>query len=396
MIPIRPQPGSSRSLSSFVGRIQPTEDALQMLERGVDLLVSDPRRMGKTQFLRYLAREAASDWVSVMIDFEDVHTATAFLERAAQALSGEQALSAQFRQTVLAFFRTFEGAEVGVATVGSLKLSAAFEGQDPLVLLDRIVSQLDRERADGRGVLLLLDEVPIAIRNIERREGADAARSVLQTLRRLTQTTRHVRWVVCGSIGFHHVLRAIGATQGDINSLTNLPLGPLAESESWELANRLLLGAGCAPGDIDDESVRTHAEECGAIPFLMHHLGLLIEQRGWRAPTPAQVRSAFVDLLNDHDGSHAVDHFVERLDENYGANAALARAILDAIAQGGAVTASEIATQFSNAATAEDIGQILDLLTRDHYLRMTSRRFEWRYTVIKRIWAHRRHLETVL
>jgi len=89
-----------------------------------------------------------------------------------------------------------------------------------------------------------MDEVPVAIGNIARNEGANEANLLLQTLRALRRRGSRLRWIVCGSVGFHHVLRHCGATQGVLNDLVNLPLGPLEPRDATELAQRLFLGIG--------------------------------------------------------------------------------------------------------------------------------------------------------
>lgn len=46
--PIVPQPGNDRNPAHFVGRAETTTRARRRLGAGANLLLTDPRRMGKT------------------------------------------------------------------------------------------------------------------------------------------------------------------------------------------------------------------------------------------------------------------------------------------------------------------------------------------------------------
>ena len=55
--------------------------------------------------------------------------------------------------------------------------------------------------------------------HIASKEGPDAANHLLQTLRSLRRQGSRLRWIVCGSVGFHHVLRQCNATEGVVNDV---------------------------------------------------------------------------------------------------------------------------------------------------------------------------------
>ena len=56
--PIEPQPGSDRDPANFVGRTAITSQARKRLQVGANLLLTDPRRMGKTFWMHtFAARE---------------------------------------------------------------------------------------------------------------------------------------------------------------------------------------------------------------------------------------------------------------------------------------------------------------------------------------------------
>lgn len=87
--PISPQPGSASDPAHFVGRHRTTRLARQLLHDGANLALTDPRRMGKTYWMRYLCA-TTHEFAVVRIDYEGVRTVREFLVRTAQAIGHEQ------------------------------------------------------------------------------------------------------------------------------------------------------------------------------------------------------------------------------------------------------------------------------------------------------------------
>lgn len=262
---ITPQPGSARDPRNFVGRERTTETATRKLLNGSNLLLNDPRRMGKTYWLSYFA-ETTRDFDPVLIDYEGVRTREEFLLRTVEALRKNHHFGNRYLETLKAFFDNFD------TTFGSgpVKVKVALQHQSPAKLLaDALVAVSENSPTT---VLICMDEVPLALLGIAGAEGPESAREVLHTLRLLRQNLGNVRWIVAGSVGFHHVLTACGTTEGDINDLDSLPLGPLTSLEGEELAARLLLGIG---RDVDQGTVNRLVERTGAIPYLLHKVAPL-------------------------------------------------------------------------------------------------------------------------
>ena len=89
------------------------------------------------------------------------------------------------------------------------------------------------------------------------------------------------------SIGFHHVLRKINTTQGVLNDLNPVPLGPLAGQEAEELASRLLLGI---EQPTIDTVVNELIEVSGGVPFLLHKIVKTLDERHKNVINPHDVR----------------------------------------------------------------------------------------------------------
>jgi len=373
--PIPPQPGSSIDPSHAVGRRQVTEVARRELLRDNNLALTDPRRMGKTVWLDLFCADPGPGLSAVKVDYEGVKTTEEFLTRTLTALRAFSSLPKRARAGLTAFF---DGWEVGV---GPLSVKPALAHKSKLEMLTLAVDAVADAMPEETRLVIAMDEVPMAIDNISSNEGADAAGQLLQTLRTLRRNQPKLGWIVCGSIGFHHVLRRCRVTEGVINDLVNLPLGPFTDIEARELAHRLTLGIE-RPATMDVTDLL--AQRAGHIPFLIHALAHQLEDMGTGPLTQADVERAFDDFVHDRDASRAITHLVTRLDQ-YGDRASLAERVLDLIALQGA-------TPDVGLVGMGDLGSVVDDLVDDHYLTRTADGLAWRYEVLRIVWVTRRNL----
>jgi hypothetical protein len=371
MEPLLPQPGSPIDPRNAVGRTRTTDRARKEISAGNNLALNDPRRMGKTVWLDLFCASPGSDLEAVKIDYEGVHTCEEFLLRTVAALSAHQSLPSQAVRKIRSLFESVE-------IEGPVTVKVGLSTRAPNDLLSDTIRSVD-ENLDGAISLVIgMDEVPIAIGNIARTEGAGAANHLLQTLRSLRRNGSKLRWIVCGSVGFHHVLRQCEATEGAVNDLVNLPLGPLEDDEARELGQRLFIGIG---RQANEETLSALVRDSGAIPYLIHALAHRLHEAGNGAVSASEVADAFTEFMDDRDDSRAVTHLVTRLDPLYGERARAAEHLLDRVAV-------EIAIQGTDA----DCEGVLDDLCDDHYLSIRAGIVRWRYDVLRRIWAHRRRL----
>ena len=373
--PIEPQPGSDRDPANFVGRAAITSQARKRLQVGANLLLTDPRRMGKTFWMHtFAAREKR--FHCYFIDYEGVFTVNDFLIRTADALVKGGTLPTRAFQKLKTIF---DNCDIEISSPITIK--SYHRQTSPHVLLTDILSTLDGEENDVIP-LVMMDEVPMAVNNIAEREGAGAAEEILQTLRALRQRTTRVRWIVTGSVGFHHVLRKTNMTQGVLNDLESLPLGPLPRDEADELARRLLLGVGQEPlDDVVNELIAVS----GGIPFLLHKLVGALAQRCYTAFSPSDVRECFENFIDDPDEFRWFEHYLTRVTPHYGEHAQVADQILrQTLSQTNEWTPVDSLTQ------GEEFSDVLEDLIKDHYLERRGRSVRWRYPALQYIWARKK------
>jgi hypothetical protein len=376
MDPLLPQPGSSIDPRHAVGRSATTKRARRDLRANNNLALTDPRRMGKTVWIDLFCADPGDGLTAIKIDYEGVRTSEGFVLRTVQALAPHRGLPGKTLEKLRGMF------EVDVAvTAGPVRIKAGVASRSPATLLEETFTSVNDHVPANALIVIAMDEVPMALANISAEESPTAAGTLLQTMRELRRRQgSNLRWIVSGSVGFHHILRKCDATEGAINDLVNLPLGPLPASEATELAERLLLGIERAP---EPGTVDALVEVTDGIPYLIHALTHWLADAGTGAVSPDDVVGAFDAFVELRDESRAVTHLLTRLDPLYGETTPVAETILDTVALAGEVDASMFAHERA----------VLVNLVDDHYLAEHDARLSWRYEALRRIWSQRRGLK---
>jgi hypothetical protein len=194
--------------ADIVGRDRDIAAIWDLLNRSrATLLLNEPRRIGKTSVLVRLSQNPPDPWLCVCQSFQGVTSTVGLVEMALNDIQRHQRLSKRARNVARAFGRarartTVKGVE--------FELASPFKA-DPIAALQRALHDVD-EALEDRRLLLAWDEVPDMITAIADNEGINAATHALALLRRFreSQDADSIRWLLTGSVGFHHVVRRLG------------------------------------------------------------------------------------------------------------------------------------------------------------------------------------------
>lgn len=390
--PLAPSPGYQMDPRDIVGRAGAVALIWELLDRSsATLLLNEPRRIGKTSVLVLLADAPPHPWLCVRQSFQGVSTTIGLVELALGGIQQHRSLSQRARKSVLAFL-VAANPKVSVEGV-EFQLALPFR-DDPIGALERALTDVDAALGDRR-LLLAWDEVPDMIAAIADNEGDAAATQALALLRRFREgQDRSIRWLLTGSVGFHHVVRRLG--RGDLlNDAENVDLGPLDPDWTRWLGHALLLGAGIeAP---DPQVVDELAAASGGIALLVHLAAKEVRDRRLTTLAPGEVGPLLDDAVGDLDRGHQMTSLLTRLALHYGDDAELAHWLLDQLATCPHTRAELHAAKRPDHLHVRDdehLRDVLDWLRADHYLAAPivdgDRRYEWRYSALCRIWVLRR------
>lgn len=390
---LHPSPGHQMDPAAIVGRDADIAEIWALLNRSrATLLLNEPRRIGKTSVLFKLGQEPPKPWLCVCQSFQGVSSTAGLVELALNGIQRHQTLGRRARNAA----RAFLGSTKARTTVKGVEFELALPFKaDPIAAFERALHDVDDALGDRR-LLLAWDEVPDMISAIADDEGDQAATQALGLLRRFRESRSavSVRWLLTGSVGFHHVVRRLGRDDL-LNDVENVDLGPLDFAWTRWLSESLLLGAGvAAPSNVVIDEL---AEASGGIAFLVHLAAKEARDRQRTALAPGDISRLLDDALGDMDRGHQMTAFLTRLNRHYGEDAELAGWLLDQLATG-----PHDRSQLFNLPRPHNVEiksdghlrTVLDWLRADHYLDATVldgvRRYEWRYPSLRRIWVLRR------
>ncbi len=315
-----------------------------LLSQRQNILISAPRRVGKTELAYKLLDWADSEgWRIAYGDVQQAKDEADFLHELAKMLAGAGVRPGavdQLKNAGSALRQLMPSATYAVGD-HSLELNLNLEAADALAsalrCLDQLLTALVEE---GANLLLCLDEMPIFLSTLSREPDGEArAAHILHWFRKIrcAPHLRHVRWLLCGSIGLDTFVEHRGLA-GSINDLKPEKLGPF-EHEIAVAFVKHRAGIGVEAFEMpDDVASRVVARVGWPLPF---YLRLMVDEmqaippplRSKSYPSLSDVETAYATLVSP-DKRVQFMHWVRRLELQFGKVTALAaHSILKACCQ---------------------------------------------------------------
>lgn len=354
-----------------------------LLGTGHDVLLLDPRRVGKTSVLRRMQVEA-----------NRVATAYATFEGAADELAvflGLYAAAGAANTQVAASLRRGQLARHAdrILKLGALGLSVDRAGGHSPTWRQVAAEFLDALAASGENWTLLTDELPVFLRRLADTDGGLVrVEALLAWLRACRQDrTIRVRWVFAGSIGLDTLARRWGMIE-PISDLRTEHLGPLSETDARQFVK---WAADCLKLPLPDPVISELIERVGwPIPY---HLALVIQaihDEGISVSDGSVSRA--IDRLLERAHRKDFETWDERLDHQLAkVDAALARALLTRCCRdprGCSIPHARVALyRQSDADFDARFAFVTDTLMADGYVVQQGSRLLFRSPLLRAWWA---------
>jgi hypothetical protein len=351
--------------------------------------------VGKTAVLGLLQERGSEQLLVVKRDVESVGTPKQLMELLCSDVMPLLPPTERAKKRLGQFVTTLGGSSVGPVTLPQLDHK---DWQSHLnELFDALAEHLENE---GRAIAILWDEAPWMIAKIQHTCDWETAADLLDQLRAVRQRHRSIRFLFTGSIGFHHVLRNLRdgrSHRASINDLRRAELPPLAPDDAGRLAWALLIWVTdrgqVSSAPLQDLAAQI-ADQCEGIPWFIH--AAVDDLAKVAGPIDSSSVDAVIEAarLSANDGWE-LQHYVDRVDDYYGADADLARAVLDAVAVTSGATPQAIARQLSPlrpTPSNEAIRDVLRLLHEDHYLAHEPPLWRFTYRLVMQAWIDLRDL----
>lgn len=382
--------------NEVVGRDDFISDIWRTLETQSIVLTSE-RRIGKSSVINKLQTEARKNWLVIKRDVEGISSTEEFVTRLVDDLLAYQSKLTTGMHWLGKIRKEFDDFKILGVTISKRPQ------KNWVQLLESILNKLAAAQSQNNiRALLIWDEFPWMLQKIIKNEGPQAAANLLDNLRQCRQSQQCIRMILTGSIGLHHVVKALkqeGLSNESLNDTHKLNLPSLNELDAKELVRKLVDGEQLKWENEATLTILTQAVDY--VPYYIHHTvnshkqkNIIINENSIQQI----IREAFTSA---NDPWNLV-HYHSRIRDYYGADAPLFELMLDEFAfSDNGLSRQEILNRLnSNTNLASDplllkhandpdfIRNAIQLLSADHYLLQNpdTTLFDFNFPLIKAWW----------
>jgi len=293
------------------GREQELAHIWQMLERGAHVLMTAPRRVGKTSLMRELERDPRDGWI---VAYADVEACT----EPGGVIAEKEEFKKRYRDEMSDLFGKISErvSSISVATLKAEIRSAVKSNWKREV--EKFRNLLRSSTPNDRKLLIIIDELPIPINNMlkneEQRREAEIFLSWLRKLRQDQKLRNKVHTLVGGSIGMEGVMRRMGKSSL-INDMKTYHLPSWSKETAAKFLRKLSEREQFQLGESSIEEMLALLQD--PIPY---HVHLFFEKLQTELADKSGLMSAesikrcFDEQLAGFHGAAHLEHYKEKLE----------------------------------------------------------------------------------
>ncbi len=216
----------------FYGRVKELAQAHDYLDTNHSLVLSAPRRIGKSSFAKRLVEDKKKDgWNCVYIDLEGVQSQEEFINILINKFEKSKIWNHAMDAAGGFLNRIIEG----VKGIGPIKIDFSHPETS-----QNLYSLLSESINHSKNTLVVIDELPLFLNSIDKddlsHKNVGFLLNWLRSLRQVTDTK--IRWIFCGSVGLHNFtsMRNLSMT---INDMVSFDFDALSKEEAEGLTMAL-------------------------------------------------------------------------------------------------------------------------------------------------------------
>ena len=216
--------------NDFFGREKEIRLANKLLDRGHSLLLSAPRRIGKSSLAKKLIDEKKKQgWKCVYIDLEETDSEDGFLRLVIDAFSNNEIWKQIVSDTAKGLKSIFN--KIEKVSVGPVEIDLG-EREKKENLYKNLKELVNHEK----DTFIVVDELTLFVGILNKtRNGVEKVTYILNWLRSLRQVKgTKIRWLFCGSVGLRNFTSSKNLSY-TINDLTEFSLDELDRKEALGL-----------------------------------------------------------------------------------------------------------------------------------------------------------------
>jgi uncharacterized protein len=338
-------------------------DIWEAIESGSHVLISAPRRVGKTSIMYKVFDEPKENYIPIYIDTESADSENEFWQKLFHALLEEDFVN-KLESKVKTFWSSLKSLKI--KKISSLGVEFS-EGE----LLDykEAFKRLLKDLQNDKKLIIMIDEFAQTIENIIKYEDEKHALSLLKVHRELRQDSKvsnKVCFIYAGSIGLESVVAKMNAAKY-INDLNSIKVLPLTLDEATAFSKKLFTNNNMEIPIVSIEYMLQKIE--WLIPF---YIQLITQELKKLYRKHANIDNNTVDVAIENALEHR-NHFESwqgKLKEAFEKNEyLLAKEILNIIAQNSTINNLEIINcAVKHKLDEEQAKEIVHSLVYDGYI----------------------------
>jgi len=204
------------------------------ISHGAHVLISAPRRVGKSSFLNHIAQQGRKGYIIKYHDTESINNSNDFFKRLYKSLLEELSQKDQLWQKLTTLIQRNK-----IEKIGSGGIEIKGSNLDYYNEFRHLITEMETDHT----FIFILDEFSETTENIIQDAGEKEALLFLNQNRELRQNMsirNKIQFVYCGSIGLANITERIYASK-TINDLTDLNIPPFSNEEALALIRQVLI-----------------------------------------------------------------------------------------------------------------------------------------------------------
>lgn len=366
--------GTPVSGDDFWGREEKIQSIRTSLRRN-SVLLTAPRRFGKTSVMIHLRNNPRYGWDYIYLDVEDGINPRILIDGLLEELIDNMAwLWERILGTSNLIQNSVDGVKI-VTPEGSTEIKIS-DNEDASWQErgEKLITEL--EKAEPR-LVIMVDELPVLIRCMYEDEDFKSTKEFLYWFRKLRQKRDGVKWIVGGSIGLKNVIQYVGAyTDETINDLERKEISAFSEKEAREYIQALIANEE-GISNIDREVLNGFLETLGEpIPFFLQ---ILVKEVMKKVDNKKElcrelIKETYKDkLLSSSEGQY-LNYYDDRIEKRFHPDRrSIARDLLTHTAREGNLSPKDAREIFKenrkSKVNKKELSSLLMKLIHEYYLR---------------------------
>lgn len=362
---------------------------LRKLGNGENLLLSAPRRIGKSTILKYIVKNPEKNQIAKYMIVQSVNTQDEFFKLLFNELLDQKIFEGleNYLKKGSAILKKYASRVTGLNLSGSVQI-----GDEKINYYNECLSLIESMKTTKQ-VVIFVDEFPDTLNNILEKDRDDAI-NFLQKNRdlRMKFSEKNIQFVYTGSTGLKNVVRKLDKLDL-INDIDTIAVPPFKTEEARELIQRLVLGfqTEIEEFELQEETIEYILEKITwKLPYYIQII--LDELFNHFEDNEERITNATVDLILSEivksKSSHA-DYFENwkgRLKKAFkDQDHTFAIEVLNEISKHGLIDYNKL-HDMSVEHNVSDLKYVVDVLEHDGYISEDAKKYGFNSILLKEWW----------